>query len=311
MILLIITFSMILIILEENIMKIIENINSNDIDSPIYIEVNIKQGKNESEYYEISFDIKKTDGYNIFISDNNPYPNIKDYTHKFIKYDNNLNPKIKIKTYLKKQFYIGIEGVLYFNMTIRRKFSENNDIIINEGEYMEQEYDISFSFKDETIKNLETFTSDYKPHSNLLKNEVQNDVTLDNVLKYFTRGIDLSNTDDGAFFNYNLFIYLFSNSYLITTVYKNQENNYYMGKYIELTTNTPFSLREEGLNQLIINKLYPFLDGNNNTFIGKNAPAITFNENELKLIYNITNRKYVLEISNLLNRTSNCKDFRE
>ena len=296
---------------EENIMKIIENINSNDIDSPIYIEVNIKQGKNESEYYEISFDIKKTDGYNIFISDNNPYPNIKDYTHKFIKYDNNLNPKIKIKTYLKKQFYIGIEGVLYFNMTIRRKYSENNDIIINEGEYMEQEYDISFSFKDDTIKNLETFTSDYKPHSNLLKNEVQNDVTLDNVLKYFTRGIDLSNTDDGAFFNYNLFIYLFSNSYLITTVYKNQENNYYMGKYIELTTNTPFSLREEGLNQLIINKLYPFLDGNNNTFIGKNAPAITFNENELKLIYNITNRKYVLEISNLLNRTSNCKDFRE
>ena len=84
---------------EENIIKIIENIKSNDIDSPIYIEVNIKQGKNESEYYEISFDIKKTEGYNIFISDSNPYPNIKDYTHKFIKYDNNLNPKMRVETY--------------------------------------------------------------------------------------------------------------------------------------------------------------------------------------------------------------------
>lgn len=296
---------------KENITKKIENLNSNDIDSPIYFEVNINKGKNESEYYEISLDIKKTDGYNIFISDNNPYPNIKDYTQKFIKYDNNLNPKIKIKTFLINQFYIGIEGILYFNITIRRKYIENNNIFFNEGEYIEQAYNISFSFKDETIKNLETFTSDYKPHSNLLKNEVQNDVTLDNVLKYYTRGIDLYNTDDGAFFNYNLFIYLFSNSYLITTVYKNEENNYYMGKYIELTTNSPYRLREEGLNQLIINKIYSFLDGNNNTFIGKDPPAIKFNENELKLIYNITNRKYVLEISNLLNRTSNCKDFRE
>ena len=296
---------------EENFTKIIKNLNSNDIDSPIYIEVNIKQGKNESEYYEISFDIKKTDGYNIFISDNNPYPNIKDYTHKFIKYDNNLNPKIKIKTYLINQFYIGIEGILYFNMTIQRKYIENNDIFFNEGEYMEQAYNISFSFKDETVKNLETFTSDYRPQSNLLKNEVENDVSLDNVLKYFTRGIDLYNTDDGAFFNYNLFIYLFRNSYLITTIYRNEENKYYMGKYVELTTNTPFRLREDGLNQLLINKLYPFLDGNNNTFMGKDPPAISFNENELKLIYNITNRKYVQEISNLLNRTFNCRDFKE
>ena len=299
--------------LEENIERTIENLGTNDIDSPIYIEVNINQGKNESEYYEISFDINKTDGYNIFISENNPYPNIKDYTHKYIKYENNLNPKIRIKTFLLNQFYIGIEGVLYFNLTIQRKYNnETNKINFNAGEYDEGPYNVPVSLKDEIIKNLETFTSDYKICSNLLKIDMQENVTFDNVLKYFTRGIDVYNTDDGEFFNYNLFNYLFGNSYLINTVYRSSENyNYYIGRYIELTQNNPFILKEEGLNQLIINKLYPFLNGNNKTIIGRNPPKIFFNENEIKSIYSITFKKYVTDITNLLNGISNSIDFEE
>jgi hypothetical protein len=53
-----------------------KNLNNNDIDIPIYIEVDIDKGISDSEYYEISLDIHKTSGYNIFISDSNPYINI-------------------------------------------------------------------------------------------------------------------------------------------------------------------------------------------------------------------------------------------
>lgn len=297
--------------LEGNVERKMNYISSNDIDAPIYFEVNINKGKNESEYYEISFDIIKTEGYNIFLSDNNPYPNIKDYTYKFIKYDNNFNPKMRIKTYSKNQFYIGVEGIIYFNITITRKYNnDNREILLNEGEYKEQSYNVSISFKDDQIKNLETFSSDYKPKLSFLNNDIYN--SLDNVLKYFTRGIDLYNTEDGLFFNYNLFLYLFSNSYLINKVYRNSENNfYYIGRYIELTQITPFRLKEDGLNQLIINKIYPFLNGNNKTIIGKDPPAISFNDNELKLIYNITNKKYVNNLVTLLNRTTNALNFKD
>lgn len=296
---------------EGNIERKIDLIGSNDIDAPIYFEVNINQGKNESEYYEISFDIIKTEGYNIFLSDNNPYPNIKDYTHKLINYDNNFNPKMRIKTHLKNQFYLGVEGIVYFNITITRKYNnDNREILFSEGEFNEQSYNVSISFKDDLIKNLETFSSDYKPKLNLLNNNIYN--SLDNILKYFTRGIDLYNTEDGLFFNYNLFLYLFSNSYLINKVYRNSENyNYYIGRYIELTQTTPFRLKEDGLNQLIINKIYPFLNGNNKTIIGKDPPAVSFNDNELKLIYNITNKKYVNNLITLLNRTTDALDFKE
>ena len=297
----------------KSIHKKIKNFKSNDIDVPIYFEINIDEGKDETEYYEISLDINEADGYNIFISDNNPYPNIKDYTHKFIKYDNNLNPKIRIKSFSLKQFYIGIEGKLYFDMTIQRKYiKDNEEVDFNEGEYNNKSYNISVYLKDETIKNLETFTNDYRPKSNFLKNDVQNNVTLDIMLKYFTRGIDLDNTDDNNFFNYNLFVYLFGSSYLINTIYRSSENNiYYIGRYIELNSNTPFKLREEGINQLLINKLYPFINGNINKLIKEDLPGIYFNENELKMIYNITNRRYILDISNQLNKASNCLNFEQ
>ncbi len=293
----------------DNAVKTINNIKMNDIDSPLYIEVNINPEKNESVYYEISLDIKETKGYNIFISDNNPYPNIKDYTTKFIKYDNNMNPVLRIKTNLMNQFYIGIEGILSFNLKIKKERStDKNELIFSNGEYNEVSYNVSVYLKDETLKNLESFTYDYKPQSNWLKNNIP----LEYVLKYFTRGIDLDNTDDGTFFHNHLFTYLFGNTYLINTIYRNVESNsYYIGRYIEINSYTPFQLKDEGFNQLLINKLYPFLKGNNMTLSVYNLPAISFNENELKLIYNITHRKYLSTIITLLNRTSNTINFAE
>ena len=110
--------------INQNAEKKIENIKLNDMDAPIYFEVNIKEEKNESIFYEIELEIKETKGYNIFVSDNNPYPNIKDYNSKFIKDQNNLNPKIRIKTYLITKFYIGIEGILFFHITIKKNLVE-------------------------------------------------------------------------------------------------------------------------------------------------------------------------------------------
>jgi hypothetical protein len=82
-----------------------------------------------------------------------------------------------------------------------------------------------------------------------------------------------------------------------------------MGRYIELNDYTPLKLKEEGMNQLLINKLYPFLKGNNYTLSEYNLPAISFNEDELKLIYNITNKQYIYNIITLLDKKSNAINF--
>ena len=293
----------------ESDFKKIENLKLNDIDAPLYIEVNINEEKNESVYYEISLKIKETHGYNIFISDNHPYPNIQDYTIKFLKYDNNFNPTLRMKTNSINQFYIAIEGILYGNLTIKKKYNlENNELIQSEGDFNEESYNITFSLKDETITNLETFTSNYRLQNDFFIN----DLPLESVLKYYTRGIDLYNTDDGIFFNYKLFTYLFNDNYLINTVYRNPDNNnYYMGRYIELNHYSPLSLREEGFSRLFINKLYPFINGNNRTLINKNPPSIIFNTNELKEIYNKSISAYIAYLTNLLNRSSNVLKFSE
>ena len=289
--------------------KKIENLKLDDIDAPLYIEVNINAEKNESVFYEISLEIKETSGYNIFISDNHPYPNIQDYTIKFLKYEENFNPKLRMKANSINQFYISIEGILYGNLTIEKKYNlGKKELIQSEGDYNEESYNVSIYLKDETLNNLDTFTSNYRPQSYFLNN----DLPLDSVLKYFTRGIELNNTDDGSFFNYKLFTYLFNDLYLINTVYKDPDNNnYYMGRYIELNQYTPFSLREEGFNRLFINKLYPFINGNNRTLINKDPPSVKFNRNELKVIYNITISGYVTYLNNLLNRSLNTVKFSE
>ena len=122
--------------------------------------------------------------------------------------------------------------------------------------------------------------------------------------------IDLDNTDYNSFFDYNLFSYLFENFYIINTVYRNADTNkYYIGKFFELNNAHPFRLLDEGLNQLIINKLYDFINENYKTLNSTNLPAISFNEEETRLIYNVTNKKNLLNIVNLLNKTSNTKDF--
>ena len=293
----------------NTILKKLYNLKMNDIDAPLYIEVNIIREENDFVFYEISLEIMETQGYNIFLSDNNPYPNIKDYTSKFIKYDNNFNPKLRIKTKSLNQFYIAIEGILSFNLVIKKNYlRENTELILSEGEFHKESYNIPITFTDDTIRNLETFRFDYKPKLN--SNVLRANSTLDYVIKYYTRGIDLDNTDYNSFFDYNLFSYLFENFYIINTVYRNADTNkYYIGKFFELNNAHPFRLLDEGLNQLIINKLYDFINENYKTLNSTNLPAISFNEEETRLIYNVTNKKNLLNIVNLLNKTSNTKDF--
>ena len=293
----------------NTILKKLYNLKMSDIDAPLYIEVNIIKEENEFVFYEISLEIMETQGYNIFLSDNNPYPNIKDYISKFIKYDNNFNPKLRIKTKSLNQFYIAIEGILSFNLVIKKNYiRENIELILSEGEFQKESYNVPVAFNDDTIRNLETFRVDYKPKLN--SNVLRANSSLDYVIKYYTRGIDLDNTDYNSFFDYNLFSYLFENFYIINTVYRNSDTNkYYIGKFFELNNAPPFRLLDEGLNQLIINKLYDFINENHKTLNSTNLPAISFNEEETRLIYNVTNKKNLLNIVNLLNKTSNTKDF--
>ena len=82
----------------------------------------------------------------IFISNINPYPNIRNYLNNFLKYKDETNPKIRIKANDIKNntFYLSIEGNLNFNLNIEKKIFEGNadDLILSEGEYYYETYNI-------------------------------------------------------------------------------------------------------------------------------------------------------------------------
>jgi hypothetical protein len=288
--------------------KKLKNLNLNDNDAPMYIEVNIINGT-ELEYYEISLEIYNTSGYNLFISDKNPYPSIRNYVNNFLKYENNLNPTLIIKTANINKFYIGIEGILYFNIIIKKKYCNNtvdyNNLILNKGEYQYVNYTyIKYQFKDKHLA-IQTFyedNNDIKLYSNIFKNE-----SIGNIMKYFTRGIDIVNTNDISFLNYELFLYLYGKAYLINRVYKDGDNNYYFGRYFRISDYTPFQLKSYGFSRLSINKLYSFL--NIKGFLYEQAPSVSFNEDELKLISNIIYEKYVTELIYKIERYPNCIPF--
>ena len=279
----------------------LNKLSNNDIDIQIYIEVDINKGSEDNEYYEISLEISKTSGYNIFISDTHPYPNIRNYKSKFLKYENNNNPKMRIKSKGIDKFYIGIEGILKFDINIKK----DNDLInsLIDGDYDYVVFNTSIKFKDNRLSCF-TFGSDYRINSSFFKGEAN-----ENLMQYFARGIDLDNTIDHSFFNYELFLYLFGNTELINRVYRDKNNNYYFGRYYNTTIIAPIDLKNDGFNRLTINKLYPFLGINN--ILNKSAPSISFTEEEIKIIYNITYITYVSELSNKLKRYPQCTPFNE
>ena len=285
----------------------INNLNLNDIDVPMYIEVYISEAEKETEYYEISLKIDKTSGYNIFISDSNPYPNIKNNYSNFLKYENNYNPILRIKSFNISKFYIGIEGILSFNILITKKYANEIDfknLNLSEGDYKNIMYNTQIQLKDKHLP-LQTFVindnGDYKIYSNIYKN-----ISIENIMKYYSRGLDLDNTDDHTFFNYEFFIYLFGQTHLINRVYKEQNTyDYYFGRYIKISDFSPLDLQI--FNRLTINKLYPFLKIND--LLTESAPPIIFNKDELRIIYNITYSRYITELSNILKRYKNVIQF--
>ena len=295
---------------EENQKEIrINNIYLNDIDAPNYIEVNFNKGINKSEYYEISLEIKQTSRYNIFISDTNPYPSIRNNIKNFLKFENNNNPILTIKSHNLDKFYIGIEGLLFFNISITRKYSENNtddNPISNNGEYEYVNYGVPVTFGD-GILNLHTFNknnSDYRIYSNIFKNE-----SVENMTKYFLRGIEIENTNYESFLNYELILYLYGSTYLINRVYKDNSNNYYFGRYINLSLITPNDIKNAGFDRLFINKIFSFF--NIDSKLNNSAPGISFNEDELKLIFNLTYSQYIKELKPKIQKYPNCIPFED
>ena len=297
--------------LEDVDEKRINDLNLNDIDAPMYIEVGIKKENNKLRYYEISFEINETSKYNIFISDSNPYPSIKDHIAKYLKYENKLNPKLIMKVINIDKFYVAIEGILHFNIIIRKKLFESeekmNEVELSEGDYKEKAFDMGIQLKDKYL-SIQIFSdnanfTDYNMYSYIYKNEI-----IENLMKYFLSGIiDLDNTNDNSFFNYELFIYLYGNTHLINRVYKDQNKNYYFGRYIRIDEFTPLDLKDIGFNRLIINKLYPFLLINK--LLNETAPSIIFNDEELKTIYNIIFEDYLIQLKNKLANYPQCIKF--
>ena len=287
----------------------LENIKLNDVDNPIYFQINInekkEEEKNKSEYYEISLEINKSSGYNIFISNSNPYPSVRNNLNYFMKYSNNSNPKINIKSKKIKNhcFYIGIEGNMFFNLKINKKLYEG-DIKLSEGEYDYIKYNVTFELKvNKVLKGSETFGKNYNLKSDIFINE-----TDENMMKYFTRGIDIDNTVDYSFLNHNLFIYLYGD-YLINRVYKDKNNNFYCGININLKKYTPLQLKKEGFNRFTINKLYPFLSAS--PILKDVAPSVYFEEEEIRQIFDITFMYDRKELSDKIKKNPQCTPFEE
>ena len=284
----------------------LSNIKLNDIETPLYFEVNINTNNSEknnlSEYYEISLELYKPSPYNIFISNTDPYPNARYHLNNFMKFENELNPKIRIKAEdVKNIFYIGIEGNINFNLTLTKKIYEGNInyLILSEGEYDNIKYNISLDNKN----NKFTFGEDYNVKSSIFIND-----TKENVMKYFTRGIELDNTEDYSFMNYNLFIFLYGKN-LVNRIYKDNDDIYYFGNNLPLKDYTPFKLKREGFNRFTINKLYPFL--NASCFLGDVAPSIYFDDLEIKRILNITFIAYTKELSSKITFYKNTISFKD
>ena len=72
-----------------------------------------------------------------------------------MKYANNNNPKIRIKSsdINNNIFYIGIEGILNFNISINKKVYEGDiqNLILSEGEYDYIEYNTPLDNKNKNL----------------------------------------------------------------------------------------------------------------------------------------------------------------
>ena len=286
------------------------NISITNDDSPLYFEIKTDEIKNNSEYYEISLDIKKSisNRYNIFISSLNPYPNTINNLNNYMKYLNESNPKIRIKSIdiINNTFYLGIEGNISFNLTINKKFYHEGNIsnlILSEGEYDYVNYDVSIENKNYGIYlGANTFGENFTVKSKIFYNE-----TKENMMKYFTRGIDKDNTDDkNGFFNYKLFSYLYED-YLINRVYQDKNKNYFFGVNTALKTYTPFDLKKKSLNRFIINKVYPFLK--DSADLDNEAPSVFFDDAEFWEIFDVNFIDYIIRLTDLVKKCSNCLDF--
>ena len=287
----------------------LENIKLNDIDTPIYFQINTGENNNELEYYEISLEINKSSGYNIFISSSNPYPNIRNNLNHFLKYANCSCPKINIKSLdiKEKTFYIGIEGNVLFNLIINKKIFDGDISKLNltEGEYDYIDYNVGLGKEiKKVLIGTETFGEDRDLKSKIFKGETEQ-----NMMKYFTRGIDVDNTDTStSFLNYELFIYLYGDA-LLNRIYKDKNNNYYCGINIYLKTFSPFILKKEEFSRLTINKLYPFLEAS--PILNGTAPSVIFDDAEIKKIYNITFKLYISELSQKIGKSSIYIPFKD
>ena len=286
------------------------NISITNDDTPLYIEIKTDKIKNNSEYYEISLDIKKSQSnrYNIFISSLNPYPNTIDNLNNYMKYLNELNPKIRIKSIdiINNTFYLGIEGNISFDLTINKKFYiEGNisNLILSEGEYDYVNYDVSIENKNYGIYlGANTFGGNFTVKSKIFYNE-----TKENIMKYFTRGIGIDKTDQNAFFNYHLFTYLYED-YLINRVYQDKNKNYFFGVNLALKTYTPFELKKQkSFNRFIINKVYPFLK--DSADFDNEAPGVFFDNEEFLKIFDINFLDYLPGLIEVLNKFNYCIPF--
>ena len=194
---------------------------------------------------------------------------------------------------------------MLFNLTINKKIYEEGNItnlILSEGEYDYVNYNVSIENKGYGIfLGGNTFGENFTVKSKIFYNE-----TMENIMKYFTRGIDIDNTDENTFFNYYLFTYLYED-YLINRVYQDKNKEYFFGIKLALKTYTPFMLKGESLDRFTINKLYPFFFFFSD--LDNEAPSVFFYDKEFKKIFDVNYVQYMSDIIDLISKYTYCIPF--
>ena len=283
--------------------KSIENIVNSDLDTPVFFELYFEESKTYTIEFKFNDNINYK--YNIFASDINPYPSIKNHTEKILVYYNNTTPKLKIESKKSSSFYISVECIGKFNLLI----TENNESIDNSVyNFEEKPYNCSSNFvsiaeRKAITDNFFTSDKDYK-----LKNIFPNDWTIETFLKYSIRGTDRFNSENNDFFDRNLFIYLFNDLSLINRVYSFGGQDFYFGRNLSLSDFTPLMLKNESLDQLTINKLYYFLQNSTIIYNSSLAPSVYFDDEEIIKIFNITHKRYLDILINALSRETDTFD---
>ena len=296
--------------------NVINNFQIHSINEPHYFKVNILNASNNKYIIQLHIQNVQDVDYQIYISTKTPYPNINEYDIKHLgniymsasSHNNATQPYLILlieDTSLSTTIYISVESeYMIYNITINECNEQYNectsDNSISNGLYGTKELTEPIGVDDMYYSFVDCY-----------KKKCLIDETA--LLKYFSRGLTIFNTNDKAnsdetYINSNLFSCLYS---LYYCAYVDQNGKGYIGDPHSIDLNDKESLMfvNEQIPKLLFNKIRPLFIKNDNTTSHKQLlqkENIYFTYDETFSLYNITFQNYIINMNHSLIDCRNC-----